>query len=128
MIDSGRLAPGATRPPGAFDNRWVVFPQDFPSGSLLASRRIERALVVRADAADPADDLRRVLAGWKRAGIAIEILDTRAAAAPRALDPGRFPSWRTWAALALVGLGLRRGSAGGFGARIPEQSTDTGWA
>ena len=37
LLDSNRLT--APRPgPGAYDNRWMVFPQDFPSGTLLQAR------------------------------------------------------------------------------------------
>jgi hypothetical protein len=119
----------ASRSPGAFDNRWIVFPQDFPSGTFLRSQGIARALIVRADAADPFEDLARVLSGWRRAGVELQVLNTRGADAPRALHPGILRSWRPWVALAMVGLGLRRSSAGGFGARIPQQSSGGGgWA
>src|SRR5262249_16844578 len=72
LIDSQRLDGKAT--PGQFDNRWVVFPQDFPSGILLQSQGIRRIVAIQPyERVD--DDLAEVYFLWKRFGL--EILMTR---------------------------------------------------
>ena len=35
LLDADRMRPPTPPSPGKFDNRWVVFPQDFPSATLL---------------------------------------------------------------------------------------------
>ncbi|HZW10766.1 MAG TPA: hypothetical protein VFF69_12755 [Phycisphaerales bacterium] len=118
MLDANRRGSGRGPGPGWFDNRWIVFPQDFPSGRLLRSRGMERALLVRDERSPLSDDLAQVLARWKKDGV--ELVSARvdsAEAAPLRVS-ARWP-FRPVAALALVALGLRRNSAGGFGARVP---------
>src|SRR5687767_11087046 len=46
LLDSMRMTPSVLPGPGTFDNRWVVFPQDFPSGTLLRSRGVADALLI----------------------------------------------------------------------------------
>src|SRR5260370_40120865 len=43
LLDSRRMAVQAPAP-GQFDNRWVVFPQDFPAAGFLRAQWIERWL------------------------------------------------------------------------------------
>ncbi|MFO0874660.1 MAG: hypothetical protein U0575_11920 [Phycisphaerales bacterium] len=125
LIDCNR-APGTRGAPGRFDNRWIVFPQDFPSGEVLRANGIEEAIVVRDDAKPPAADLLRVLATWRAAGLRVDQLDRSSDARPCALDmrPRRF--FGPMLAMATVFLGLRRNSAGGFGAWIPVRASGHG--
>jgi len=118
MLDSNRRGSGRGPGPGWYDNRWVVFPQDFPSGRLLRSRGIERALVVREEKEPLGDDLAQVLARWRKDGVELTSARTDAA---HVAPLGVSARWRLrpLAALALVMLGLRRNSAGGFGSRVP---------
>lgn len=123
ILDARRTAGKPT--PGSFDNRWVVFPQDFPSGRFLRAGGLDRALVVYQDARKPADDLRQVLAAWKKDGM--EILGVGVTEE----SPASLPVTRPWplrplAALALLGMGLRYNSAGGFGAKVPVPTQSSG--
>ena len=70
LLDSRRFPRGKAASPGQFDNRWMVFPQDFPSGKLLLSRGLRRAVVVREGPL--MDDLAHVLRRWQEAGVRIE--------------------------------------------------------
>jgi hypothetical protein len=106
-----------------FDNRWMVFPQDFPSARFLADKNIKRVTLVQTEKAQPLEDLSHVLLRWQEAGIEIF---AKASGEPSALSkitvskPSRFQaSW--YRALAI--LGLRRSSVGGFGSFIPETSS-----
>lgn len=116
MLDSSRTA--GKPPPGSFDNRWVVFLQDFPSGRFLRAHGLERVLVVHQEARKPADDLNQVLAAWKKEGM--EIFGVAATdATPTPLSVTKPWPLRPFAALALLAMGLRHNSAGGFGAKVP---------
>lgn len=117
ILDSRRLAP---RPkPGAYDNRWVVFPQDFPSAHVLRAGGIEHVMVVSEAPREPAHDLRSVLVGWRRGGLGLHLVSTQENAPPRTYTPRTHWTWRPLVLAALVRLGLRANSAGGFGAIIP---------
>jgi hypothetical protein len=113
----GHRQPG----PGDYDNRWLVFPQDFPSAGLLRSRGIQRVLVVAARR-PPAEDLAHVLLRWQEGGLPITSVNP---AAPRASEPlvvSRPRFYRSLFYRALVLVGFRRNAAGGFGGRVPEPS------
>ncbi len=113
----GERAPG----PGDYDNRWLVFPQDFPSAGLLRARGIQSVLVVAARR-PPGEDLAHVLLRWQEAGLRIASINP---AAPRAAEPLVVSKPRFYRSLfyrALVLVGFRRNSAGGFGGRVPEPS------
>ncbi len=116
MLDANRTVGKPL--PGSFDNRWVVFPQDFPSGRFLRAHGLERVLVVHHEGRKPADDLNQILAAWKKERL--DIFGVGAAGTtPTPLTVTRPWALRPLAALALLGMGLRYNSAGGFGAKIP---------
>lgn len=121
LLDSERLQGGNAVQPGRFDNRWMVFPQDFPSANLLLSERIRRVLFVHNGPATMPEDLAHVLLRWQQAGLEILSQDTQdtGPSQPQPLQvkaPLRFKS--LWYRL-LAMMGLRRNSAGGFGSVIP---------
>lgn len=118
MLDGRRCDPSVRPGAGWFDNRWVVFPQDFPSGRLLRSRGVERALLVREQGRRLGDDLREVLARWGKDGV--ELFEVEVGGVePVPLKVRAAWGLRPLAAVAMVMLGLRANSAGGFGARVP---------
>lgn len=124
LLDSDRMK-GPPPAPGRFDNRWMVFPQDFPSATFLRSHGIQRVLVVQ-EGATPRDDLAHVLLRWQRAGIELSLASPDAPDASRPLrvrPPSRFR--RAWYR-ALASLGLRRSNVGGFGAMVPIPSASSG--
>jgi hypothetical protein len=120
LLDSRRRS--GTPRPGMYDNRWVVLPQDFPSGTLLASRGIRDATVLQHGSPLIPEDLAHVLRRWQEQGIRLHAAD---------IDSGRQseitvakPSWfrLAWYAVIAV-MGLRRSNVGGFGSRVPEQTS-----
>ena len=98
-----------------FDNRWMVFPQDFPSARFLTEKRMKRVTLVQTEKAHPLEDLSHVLLRWQEAGIEIFARasgDTNAPSRITVSKPSRFKaSWYR----ALATVGLRRSSVGGFG-------------
>jgi hypothetical protein len=114
LLDDARTH--GTRPAdeGMFDNRWMVFPQDFPSAAFLKSHGIEDVLLVQDRDRLPAEDLAHILLRWQEAGMRIFDCGGSPVHVPR---PSRFRAlW--YRALAISGL--RHNSAGGFGSYVPE--------
>jgi len=115
LLDSLRMKGDHAPDPRLFDNRWKVFPQDFPSAKFLQEQGVRRILLIQEDAGQPQEDLAHVLLRWQEAGL--EILASRKAGANqhtaiRVAKPSRFrASWYR----GLEILGLRRNSVGGFG-------------
>jgi len=123
LIDADRGNVLGAKEPGRYDNRWVVLPQDFPSGTTLLSRGIKQVVLIRQRSLGPDQDLAHILLRWKEAGIELRgvALETGESAAALSLAvPSSFRSlW--YAAIAL--MGLRRSSVGGFGSTVPEQTS-----
>jgi hypothetical protein len=120
MLDSVRLRGTFNRlGEGLFDNRWMVFPQDFPSARFLMEHKIRRALLVQDGNRAPQEDLAHVLLRWQEAGIEIyskSLAEAGAASRFKVTRPSRFRmAW--YRALAM--MGFRRNSAGGFGSVTP---------
>lgn len=117
LLDSHRMRPTVLPSPGKFDNRWVVFPQDFPSATFLHSRGIREVVLIH-DGSKPQDDLAHVLRRWQDAGLAIHSM-TPQEGTPRSITVEK-PSWFKTLGYRLVTIaGLRRNNTGGFGAVIP---------
>jgi hypothetical protein len=118
MLDAGRLVERSAAKPGMFDNRWIVFPQDFPSANFLLSRHIRRVTLVQ-HGNRAADDLSHVLFRWREAGIDIWNCDLNRGGMSEPLAvrrPGNFKAiWQR----SLVLLGFRRHGGGGFGSVVP---------
>lgn len=114
---------GYVSTPGAFDNRSVSLPTDFPSSNFLLSRGVLKVVVVTQNAADPQADLSHTLLRWQNAGIFIEGLsvDAQGAIGPtRAITIERPPWFKiAWYAV-MARLGLRPNLLGGFGGVLPQ--------
>jgi hypothetical protein len=126
LLDAERMRPRMHPGPGRFDNRWVVFPQDFPSATMLLSRGIHEVLLAQESDALPQEDLAHVLLRWRAAGIRLLAVDVGRNDRPRELvvrPPSLFR--RAWYR-AIRLMGLRRNDAGGFGAAIPVPSAGGG--
>jgi len=118
LLDSRRLRGGKKPGPGVYDNRWMVFPQDFPSARFLRSRGITQAVLIQ-ETILPAEDLTHVLLRWQEGGLTIYLQQAEEELSLRPAElrrPSRF-RWALYRALAL--MGLRKNSAGGFGAIVP---------
>lgn len=122
MLDSARLRGTGKREPGAYDNRWAVFEQDFPSGTFLLSQRISQVLLMSAQGGLGVD-LTRILSAWQRQGLQMLGRAATPSASVEPIRPRKVASWRLAGFIALMALGLRRNSAGGFGSRIPIPSS-----
>ena len=124
LIDANRMQPAVAPGPGKFDNRWVVFPQDFPSAAFLRSRGVADVLLVHS-AARAQEDLAHVLLRWQQGGLRIQAASpTDSAPHDLTITP---PSWfrRAWYR-AITASRLRRNNAGGFGAVIPVATSGGG--
>lgn len=127
LLDADRMNPAKPPQPGQYDNRWMAFPQDFPSAVFLQSRGIRRVLLLQDDPlAQPRPDLAHVLLRWKEAGLELYIQDPLSDMAPRELAVNRPSRFRSLVYRALAVVGLRRNDAGGFGAVIPTPSSGSG--
>ena len=126
LLDADRLRGTATPRPGLFDNRWLVFPQDFPSANFLRSHAVESVLLVQAQPDQPQSDLAHVLLRWQQAGLPLRVVTPVPGAAPQPLSVRRPRLFRWMWHRALASLGLRRNSAGGFGAVVPMPSSSSG--
>ena len=122
LLDSRRLE-GAPAP-GRYDNRWIVFPQDFPSGGRLLAGGIRECLIL-ASPQRVQDDLSHVLKRWQDAGITMyEAWAERRQAVTIATPPWYRHVFYRVAALS----GLRPNSYGAFGALIPVPTTSSGFS
>jgi len=116
LLDSKRMTIVSPPVEGAFDNRWMVFPQDFPSGHYLREYAIRRVVFVHDTfQTQPQEDLAHVLLRWQEDGIAIESKSARFGEAPVPIKVNRPYRFRSAWYRALATLGLRRNDAGGFG-------------
>jgi hypothetical protein len=122
LLDARRMSPSLLPGPGKFDNRWMVFPQDFPSGTYLRAAGLGEVVLI-GESATAREDLAHVLLRWQQAGMRILAAPATPGERPRELvvkEPSLFR--RAWyRAIALSGL--RRNDAGGFGAVIPIASS-----
>lgn len=127
LLDANRSGGSAFVGPGRFDNRWVVFPQDFPSANFLLANGIRAIVLGQVTSTMPRSDLAHVLLRWQEAGIQILSCDVRGQLKPEPIHVTRPSNFRSLWYRALVLAGLRRNSAGGFGAIVPEPSQSGGY-
>jgi hypothetical protein len=122
LLDASRIGFGRNLGPEVFDNRWKTFPQDFPSARFLLEHGIPRIFLIQDTVAQPAEDLGHVLLRWQEEGLAIFAASAAAVDAPTLITVRRPSQFRALWYRALALLGLRRASAGGFGAWPPHSS------
>jgi hypothetical protein len=122
LLDSLRRLDTTRASPGRFDNRWVTFPQDFPSARKLAASGVT-AVVLFASSVQ--SDLAHVLLRYQEAGLALTQVEPQGLkASPLTVaKPSRF---RAIGYRAAVLVGLYRNPAGGFGGKVPEPSSSSG--
>jgi hypothetical protein len=117
LLDANRLGRGTPKH-GQYDNRSIVLPQDFPSAARLKAHRLTTVLLCHAAAA-PAKDLTHILRRWQEGGVTL--LQSTPASGPRPgpLHVSRPFLFRSILQAWIAQRGLRRSSAGGFGAPVP---------
>ncbi|HEX6902466.1 MAG TPA: hypothetical protein VF789_22290 [Thermoanaerobaculia bacterium] len=128
LLDANRNTASGPAAPGRYDNRWVVFPQDFPSANFLLAQGIRHVTLLQEwrQGEQPRPDLAHVLRRWQEAGLGIHLQDPDLDQPPLTLDVRRPSSFRSLFYRALTLAGLRRNSAGGFGGIIPQPSSSGG--
>jgi hypothetical protein len=111
--------------PGAFDNRSISLPTDFPSSNFLLSRGIREVVLAQQHAMEPEADLSHTLLRWQQAGVvitAIPLAPDVDARVPRPITVRRPPRFRSaWYGL-MARMGLRPHPLGGFGGLLPQAS------
>ncbi|MFA6961560.1 MAG: hypothetical protein WC205_12465 [Opitutaceae bacterium] len=127
LLDSGRLPHRIPVAPGKYDNRWVVLPQDFPSGNRLRELGIDTVVLWQTEGGQPRDDLAHVLRRWQEAGIPIYLKYGMAEQPPASVTINRPSRFMSIFHRLFVLAGLRRNSAGGFGSIVPEPSQSGGY-
>jgi hypothetical protein len=126
ILDNRRLKGYAE--PGRYDNRWVILPQDFPSSGMLLQHDLRAVMVVQEQQGQPAEDLGHVLKRWQDSGIEIKVLSITHPSSAMKMQITTPWHFRSFLYRTLVLLGLRRNSAGGFGALVPEPSSGGGFS
>ena len=119
MIDSRRMNGSLPVLPGMFDNRWKVFPQDFPAADVLLSRDIKSCLVVQ-DVEAIAEDLTHVLRRWQDAGLEVLRKIATKDEPPTIVDVPKPPKYRSVWYRAAAQEEMKRNVRGGFGYIVPE--------
>jgi hypothetical protein len=117
ILDSRRDGDGRQPPPGAFDNRWTIFPGDLPSGEQLRAAGIGAVMIVHhRDTLH--EDVEAIAWSYQRAGLEVRLADVRDHRV--AVLSGAPPGWisRLFASLRRRVL-LRREWDGSYGHRVP---------
>ena len=120
LLDSRRQSLPQPLRPGMLDNRWQVFPEDFPSAQLLEQRGVSR--VIWIGYGKPQEDLARVLRVWQEAQIALEAKNLAIAGPPHPLIVPPTPWWRRWWNRLRSQLGLPGRPRDGFGYIVPART------
>jgi len=123
LLDSNRRIGVRSAGVGAFDNRSISLPTDFPSAAFLLSHGIRRVMLVSASSSLwPQADLAHTLRRYQEGGIEIvsKLVTSFELARPIRVTS---PAWYRWPFQRFLAvLGLRRNFLGGFGGTLPEPS------
>jgi hypothetical protein len=123
LLDANRGGIGRTMKENEFDNRSISFTTDFPSANFLASRGIERVILVQKHVIEPQNDLAHSFCRWQEGGLKLGRVTLAPRSGPEPFEVRR-PSWYgLMFQRALDSLGLRRSGVGGFGAWVPDSSS-----
>lgn len=127
LLDWRRCRVARSTVPGTLDNRWICFPQDFPSAQFLKEQRIGDVLLLQNTVGQPQEDLAHVLRRWQEAGIGIYV-DTMTPGGAVPLEVTKPPQFRALLYRVLAMIGYKRNSAGGFGGVVPEPTQSSGYS
>ncbi|HEV2329621.1 MAG TPA: hypothetical protein VGY56_12645 [Verrucomicrobiae bacterium] len=127
LLDSNRQSGGFSPEPGRFDNRWCVFPQDFPSANFLLSKNIRSVVLAQEGFSVPKHDLAHILLRWQEAGIQILSCNQPGQDQPAPIQIEKPGNFRALWYRAMVLAGLRRNSTGGFGGIVPQPGSSGGY-
>ena len=122
LLDANRAGDGTNMLPDEFDNRSVSFTTDFPSANFLAAHGIENVILIQRGGIAPQPDLAHSLRRWQDAGFTLKRKQIDSPDPPEPFQIPRPPWYGVMFQRVLASIGLRRASAGGFGAWIPDSS------
>lgn len=126
LLDSLRIG-HVSLSPGRFDNRWMIFPEDFPSANFLLGHGFGCVLLVQDFVGQPQRDLAHILLRWQQSRLSILVYGFKSGGALEPMTITRPNHFRKIWYRALVMAGLRRHSGGGFGAMIPDEDAEGGF-
>jgi hypothetical protein len=126
LLDALRNPVGAPRTPGLFDNRSISLPTDFPSANLLLSHGIQQVVLIDVLQRPPQADLSHTLLRWQEAGLPIFVKTPADSGPPRPITIQRPNKFRLLWYNLLARAGLIRNPLGGFGGKLPMQSSAMG--
>jgi hypothetical protein len=127
LLDSERSTTLGAGVPGRYDNRWIVLPQDAPSGTFLLSQGIREVTLIHHRLDTPQPDLSHVLLRWKEAGLRLRAISLETGAVDEDLSLAVPQGFRRLWYGAIALMGLRRNNVGGFGSTVPEQTQSSGF-
>lgn len=122
LLDANRTGNGRNPKPDEFDNRSVAFTTDFPSANFLASRGVQRAVLIQRNAHALQTDLAHCLYRWQDAGFDLRRKALDSSEPLESLRVAKPPWYRSMFQRALLCLGLHRCGAGGFGGWMPDSA------
>lgn len=126
LLDANRQTFIGPALPGKYDNRWLVFPQDFPSARTLREHGINAVVLWQKGRTASREDLAHVLLRWQEAGIAVLAHNEDGAHGPLPIIVTRPSQFRSLFHRLFALAGFKRNSAGGFGAVIPQPGSGYG--
>lgn len=126
LLDADRQLYAGPALPGKYDNRWLTFPQDFPSATKLRAHGITTIVVWQQNGLTLREDLAHVLLRWQEAGLAVRSFPELDGGTPEPIVVSRPSHFRSVLHRLFALMGFKRNAAGGFGAVIPEPSSGYG--
>ncbi len=122
LLNSDRIQTGpGMLSPARYDNRWCVVPQDMPSAEFLIGAGIKRVILV----GPVHDDMAHVLYRYQEAKLPISRVALEGDP-PKPIEVSRPRSYKSLWYRLNVFAGLKRNSAGGFGAMTPDPAATGG--
>lgn len=116
LLDSARQ--NGDPQPDFYDNRWITFPQDFPSGKMLVSQGIRKCFLL-TESRRVSKDLCHVLFRWQQDGIEFFMENCGQLEVTQIPKPSRFGN--IFYRISVL-AGLKPHSFGGFGGIVPDPS------
>lgn len=126
LLDADRQLYVGPALPGKYDNRWLTFPQDFPSAEKLREHGIATIVLWQRNALTVREDLAHVLLRWQQAGLAVRCFREEESHEPEPIMVSRPSHFRGVFQRLFALIGFKRNAAGGFGAVIPQPSSGYG--
>jgi len=127
LLDSDRSLTLGAGVPGRYDNRWVVLPQDAPSGTFLLSQGVREITLIQQRRGTPEPDLAHLLLRWQEAGLRLRSISLETGTVEEDLSLAVPQGFRRLWYGAVALMGLRRNNVGGFGSVVPVQTQSSGF-